>query len=225
MGLTDKIRRAFRGDEDLPAEGTPREPLTAWQIEEAGRCMDGPEGFAHWCRTYLKVRHVDSAVLVPFELRDYQLEIVSLIFDVPNVLVSIPRQAGKSLLVDAYLLWFMIFHTQTPIATLAHRVERARESVALVQTMFRSLPMWMKPNIVKWNASGIWLESGSSLVGLSAGRARGGTFKLIHSDEFAHQGTERECAEFSKSVFATLSSGKSGRCIMTSTNKGLGGLV
>jgi hypothetical protein len=214
---------SFRGDDELSEVGTPRQEPAPQEKGEWLKCANGFEGFLYFCRAYLRVRHIDSPTLVPFDMYDCQIEMMQKIFAYQNVCVSISRQSGKTICICALLCWHLVFSRQMPMLTAAHLLERARDTISLVQLFFRQVPTWMKSNVAKWNSSGIWLESGSSLVAKTCKATRGGTFALIHSDEYAHIPTIREANEFNQAIFPALSSGSSSRFIATSTHKGLGG--
>ena len=70
------------------------------QVEEYIKCSKDP---IYFITKYIKVVSLDEG-LVPFNLYDYQKDIVNKIHDNRFVIAKLPRQSGKSTTIISYLL-------------------------------------------------------------------------------------------------------------------------
>ena len=191
---------------------------TPEQVKEFVKCSEDP---IYFIRTYMKIVTIDHG-LRPFELYNFQKEIVSKIINNRFVICKLPRQSGKTTTVAAMLLWHVIFHENFNIAVLAHKAEQAQEILGRIQLAYENLPKWLQQGVVEWNKRSIELENGSKIKAsaTSAGSTRGGSYNLIYLDEFAHVDPHVQ-NEFFASVYPTISSGNTSKVLITSTPRGL----
>jgi len=188
-------------------------------IEDYIRCSTDPIYFA---KKYMKIIHVDHG-LMPFDLYDYQEEMVQTMHENRFVICKMPRQTGKSTTIVAYLLHFALFNPQSNIAILANKGSTSREILQRLKTAYEHLPKWLQQGVVVWNRGNIELENGSKVISASTSSSavRGSSFNIIFMDEFAHIDPPKLAEDFFTSVYPTISSGKTTKVFIVSTPKGL----
>jgi DNA polymerase III delta prime subunit len=188
-------------------------------IEDYIRCSKDPVYFA---KNYMKIIHVDHG-LMPFDLYDYQEEMVETMHNNRFVICKMPRQTGKSTTIVAYLLHFALFNPQSNIAILANKGSTSREILQRLKTAYEHLPKWLQQGVVVWNRGNIELENGSKVISASTSSSavRGSSFNIIFMDEFAHIDPPKLAEDFFTSVYPTISSGKTTKVFIVSTPKGL----
>ena len=188
------------------------------QLEEYIKCAKDP---IHFIQNYIQIVNVDKG-LVPFNLYDFQNEMVTAFQASRFVINKLPRQSGKSTTVTAYMLWLILFHDQQSIAILANKGSLARDLLGKIQLAYEHLPKWLQQGIGVWNKGNIELENGSKIIAsaTSSSAIRGGSYNLIFLDEFAF--VSNNIAEnFFASVYPTISSGETTKVIIVSTPNGL----
>ena len=210
-------KEGYLGNKNLKAAGTKIE-FTKEQVEEYMKCAKDP---IYFIKNYVRIVSLDHG-LVPFELYDFQEDIVNKVHNNRFVIAKLPRQTGKSTTVVSYLLHYVLFTQDVNVAILANKQATARELLHRLKLAFEYLPLWMQQGIVEWNKGSIVLENGSKIIAssTSASAVRGGSFNMIFLDEFAFvpQGVAEE---FFSSVYPTITSGKSTKVLIVSTPKGL----
>jgi len=210
-------RDSYLGNKNLKASDVPVN-FTKEQVEEYLKCADDPEYFI---RTYIQIVNVDEG-LIPFDLYDFQSDIINKVHNHRFVIAKLPRQSGKSTTVIAYLLHYVLFNESVNVAVLANKLATARELLGRLKLAYEHLPKWMQQGIMEWNKGSIELENGSKILAsaTSSSAVRGGSFNMIFMDEFAYvpQGVAEE---FFSSVYPTISSGKTTKVLIVSTPKGL----
>ena len=192
--------------------------FTPEQVEEFVKCSQDP---VYFITNYIKIISLDRG-LVPFELYDFQSSMVEKFHANRFNIAKLPRQSGKSTVVTAYLLWYIIFNDNVNVAILANKAATAREMLQRLQLSYENLPNWMQQGVVNWNRGSLELENGSKIMAAStsASAVRGMSFNIIFLDEFAFIPTHI-AEEFFSSVYPTISSGKSTKVIIISTPKGM----
>ncbi len=210
-------KTGYLGNPNLKAEGV-NINFTEDQVKEYVKCSQDPEYFI---KKYIKVVSLDEG-LVPFELYDYQEEIVETIHNNRFVIAKLPRQSGKSTTVVSYILHYVLFNQSMNVAILANKQATAREILSRLKLAYEYLPIWLQQGIVEWNKGSLELENGSRILAssTSASAVRGGSFNMIFLDEFAHVPTGI-AEEFFSSVYPTITSGQSTKVLMVSTPNGL----
>ena len=187
-------------------------------LQEYVKCKDDP---LHFVENYVKIIHVDKG-LVPFEMYDYQKDMIQKFNDNRFVICKMPRQTGKSTTIIAFLLHYLLFNESVNIAMLANKGATARELLSRLQLAYEHLPKWLQQGVVIWNKGNIEVENGSKVVAAatSSSAVRGSSFNIIFLDEFAH--VPQNIAEsFFTSVYPTISSGESTKVLIVSTPLGL----
>ena len=189
--------------------------FTPENLKEYMRCMNDP---VYFCK-YIKIVHVDKG-LVPFDLYDYQEEIVNKITDNRRLAVLTARQSGKTTTAVAVILHYILFNEYKTVAILANKGDSAREVLSRVQLAYEALPKWMQQGVEEWNKGSISLENGCKIYAgtTSSSAIRGKSISFLYLDEVAFiEGYD----DFFASVYPTISSGESTKLMMTSTPNGL----
>jgi len=193
----------------------------AWtqeQVQEYLKCARNP---VYFITTYVKIVNVDQG-LIPFNLYDFQKDMVDLSVAERFVICKMPRQVGKTTTVAALLLWYILFHESYSVALLAHKEAQAIEILSRVQLAYEHLPKWLQQGIVEWNKKSVELENGSTIIASSTSSSaiRGTSQNLVYLDEFAFVPNNLQ-EQFFASVYPTISSGKTTKVLITSTPNGL----
>ena len=207
----------YLGNHNLKAADVPVE-FTEDQVQEYLKCASDP---IYFIKNYIKIVSLDEG-LVPFEMWDFQEEIVDKVHNNRFVIAKLPRQTGKSTTMISYLLHYTLFNQSVSVAILANKLATARELLSRLKLAYEYLPKWMQQGIIEWNKGSIELENGSKILAsaTSSSAVRGGSFNMIFLDEFAYV-PENVAGEFFSSVYPTISSGKTTKVLMVSTPKGL----
>ena len=94
---------------------------TQEQFDEYVKCARDPIYFSK----YIKIITLDEG-LVPFEMYDFQQDMIRTFHNNRFVITKCPRQVGKTTTAVAYLLWTILFQDSQSIAVLANRGNTAR---------------------------------------------------------------------------------------------------
>ena len=192
--------------------------FTEEHVKEFIKCSKDP---VYFIKNYIQIISLDRG-LIPFTLYDFQESMVERFHANRFNIAKLPRQSGKSTVVTAYLLWYIIFNDNVNVAILANKAATAREMLQRLQLSYENLPNWLQQGVVNWNRGSLELENGSKIMAAStsASAVRGMSFNIIFLDEFAFIPTHI-ADEFFSSVYPTISSGKSTKVIIISTPKGM----
>lgn len=187
-------------------------------LEEYVLCKENPE---HFIENYVKIVHVDRG-LVPFEMYDYQRDMIRKFNDNRFVICKMPRQTGKSTTIISFLLHYILFNDSVNVAILANKGAVARELLSRLQLAYENLPKWLQQGAVTWNKGNIEVENGSKVIAAatSSSAVRGSSFNIIFLDEFAHV-PQNIAEQFFTSVYPTISSGESTKVLIVSTPLGM----
>ena len=192
--------------------------FTKKQVAEYMKCAQDP---VYFIRTYIRIVSLDEGV-IPFDMYDFQESMVEKFHQHRFNIAKLPRQSGKSTIVTAYLLWYVLFNPNVNVAILANKAPTAREMLGRLQLSYENLPKWMQQGILGWNKGSLELENGSKILAssTSASAVRGMSFNIIFLDEFAFV-PNHIAEQFFASVYPTISSGKSTKVIIISTPHGM----
>ena len=207
----------YLGNPNLKKAGTSIN-FTKKQIDEWIKCKNDPIYFA---MNYIKIISLDEG-LVPFDMYDFQKEILRDFHNNRFNIAKLPRQTGKSTTVVAYLLYYAIFYDSVNIGILANKASTARELLGRLQLAYENLPKWMQHGILVWNKGNVELENGSKILAAStsASAVRGMSFNILFLDEFAFV-PNHVAEQFFASVYPTITPGKSTKVIIISTPNGM----
>jgi len=185
-------------------------------VSEYVKCSQDP---IYFTETYMKIINIDRG-LVSFKLYDYQKEMIKSFADNRFNIVATARQAGKSTVTCAFILWYTIFHPEKTVALLANKGETAREILQRIQLAYQYLPAWLQQGVKEFRAGAIVFENNSRVIAAatSSDAIRGYSINLLFIDEAAFI---ENWDTFFTSVYPTISSGKESKIILVSTPNGL----
>ena len=191
---------------------------TKEQIEEFSLCMKDP---IYFIRNYIKIVSLDEG-LIPFDLYDFQKEMIGTFHSNRFTICKLPRQSGKSTTIISYLLHYVIFNDSVNVAILANKAATARDLLGRLQLAYEHLPKWLQQGVMSWNKGSLELENGSKILAssTSASAVRGGSYNIIFLDEFAYV-PANVAEQFFSSVYPTISSGKTTKVMIVSTPHGM----
>ena len=209
--------KGYNNNPNLPREDYIHQ-FTQVEYDEFIKCMNDPVYFA--C-TYMRIVNVDRG-LMPFEMWDFQKDMLQSFHDNRFSICKLPRQVGKTTTSVAYLLHYILFNRQANVAILANKASTAREIMGRLQLAFEYLPRFLQQGVKEWNKGSVEFANGSRAVAdsTSGSSVRGKTFNIVFLDEFAF--VPNSIAEqFFNSTYPTISSGNSTKVIIVSTPNGL----
>ena len=214
--MTDK-KSGYLGNPNLKESGR-EQNFTKEQVKEYMKCAQDP---TYFIKEYVKVVSLDEG-LIPFELYDYQEDIINKVHNNRFVIAKLPRQSGKSTTIVSYILHYILFNQSMTVGILANKQATSREILSRLKLAYEYLPLWLQQGIVEWNKGSIILENGSKVLAsaTSSSAIRGGSFNMIFLDEFAHV-PNNIAEEFFSSVYPTVTSGQNTKVLMVSTPNGL----
>jgi hypothetical protein len=207
----------YLGNPNLKPVGV-QQQFTPEQVQEYIKCANDP---VYFVEKYVKIVAVDKG-LVPFEMYDFQKELIEILHDNRFVIGKLPRQVGKTTTVGAYLLHYVLFNQNMNVGILANKQSTAIEILGRLKMAYEYLPKWLQQGVIEWNKGSIVLENGSRVLAAatSSSAIRGFSFNCILLDEFAHIPTQI-AEEFFTSVYPTITSGQSTKMFIISTPNGL----
>ena len=187
------------------------------QFDEYVKCAQDPIYFAK----YIKIITLDDG-LVPFDMYDFQKDMISTFHKNRFVITKCPRQVGKTTTAVAYLLWTILFQDSQTVAVLANRGNTARAILGKLQLAYENLPMWLQQGVVEWNKGRIELENGSVIVAdsTSSAASRSGSYNIVFLDEFAFV-PSNIAYEFFTSVYPVITAGTKTKILIVSTPNGM----
>lgn len=205
----------YNGNPNLKRSGV-QVNWTPEMVQEWVKCS---EDVVYFVRRYMKIVNVDRG-LISFEPYDYQIEMLHSMQEERYCIFATSRQAGKSTVTCAFILWYILFNSDKNVALLANKAETAREILGKVQLAYQHLPKWLQHGVNEWNKGSFVLENNSRVLATatSSDNIRGFSINLLFIDEAAFIDN---WDEFFTSVYPTVSSGKSTKVVLVSTPNGL----
>lgn len=211
-----KMEDTYRDNPLLKQAGVQQE-WTKEQVDEWVKCS---QDIVYFIKTYVKIVSLDEG-LINFDLWPFQEDLASTIEANRFTIIKTCRQAGKTTVTAATILWHVIFKDQYGCAILANKQDTAKEILSRVQKAYENLPFWLQQGVVSWNKTRVELENGSKLFASSTASSaiRGFSINFLYLDEFAF--VQRNIQdEFFKSVYPTIISGTQTKIVITSTPNG-----
>jgi len=207
----------YLGNARLKRTGTELS-YTEEQVIEIAKCAEDP---VYFIKNYVKIVNVDRG-LIPFDMWDFQEDMVRTFHNNRFTIAKMPRQVGKTTTTVGYMLWAAIFNEEYTVGILANKGQLARDILGRIQKAYEYLPSWLQQGIMTWNKGSLELENGSKIFAYatSAAGVRGGTYNLIFLDEFAFV-PHNMAVEFFTSTYPVISSGQTSKVIIVSTPNGL----
>ena len=191
---------------------------TKEEVQEYTECMKDP---IYFIENYMKIISLDEG-LIPFRMYNFQKEMVGTFHNNRFTIAKMPRQSGKSTVIIAYLLHYVLFNSSVNVAILANKATTARDLLGRLQLAYEHLPKWLQQGVMLWNKGSLELENGSKIIAssTSASAVRGGSYNIIFLDEFAYV-PANVAEQFFSSVYPTISSGKTSKVMIVSTPHGM----
>ena len=211
------MSNSYLGNPNLKGVGVSVD-WTPEAVEDYKKCMESP---LYFIKKYVQIVNVDRG-LVPFDMCDFQEDMINNFHDERFVICKMPRQTGKSTTIISYLLHYVLFNAEVNVAILANKGAVARELLSRLQLAYEHLPKFLQQGVTVWNKGNIELENGSKILAsaTSGSAVRGSSFNIIFLDEFAH--VPNTIAEsFFTSVYPTISSGETTKVFIVSTPLGM----
>jgi hypothetical protein len=135
-------------------------PLTQEHVDEYTYCAYHP---IYTIKRYFRIVSEDRGI-IPFELYDYQVELVQNFFKYNRNIALQSRQSGKTTTVASCLLYYCIFNEDKTIGIISLKKSGAIEVLDRIKTMYLNLPTWLKPAVKKWNNGSIKFVNGCRLI-------------------------------------------------------------
>ena len=207
----------YKGNPNLKGAGA-EISFTEEQVKEFIKCSKNP---GYFIENYVKIVSIDEG-LIPFHLYDFQKEMIGTFHNNRFTICKLPRQSGKSTVLIAYLVHYLIFNETISVAILANKAQTARDLLGRFQLAYEHLPEWLQQGVLNWNKGSLELENGSKILAssTSASAVRGGSYNLIFLDEFAFV-PSNIAEQFFSSVYPTISAGKTSKVVIVSTPHGM----
>lgn len=189
---------------------------TSEMLDEWERCRDD---ILYFAEKYGSITHIDYGS-IRINLRDYQKDMLKIMYDNRMSIFCLSRQLGKSSAVGIYLAHFVCFNESKDVGILAHKASMAAEVLARVKEVIEYLPDFLQPGVNIWNKNSIELDNGCTIGAYSSdpNAIRGESFAMIYIDECAF--IERWSETWS-AIKPVISSGKRSKIIITSTPNGM----
>ena len=215
--MTVDFRDHYLGNPNLFKANTQKE-YTEEQIKEIQKCMVDP---IYFISHYIKIVTLDEG-LQPIQMYKFQEKMVNTFHNSRFTICKLPRQSGKSTIIIAYLLHYVIFNDNVNVAILANKSSTARDLLGRLQLAYENLPDYLQQGILNWNKGSLELENNSKILAAatSSSAIRGGAFNIIFLDEFAYV-PANIAEQFFRSVYPTITAGKTSKLMMVSTPHGM----
>lgn len=183
------------------------------------KCM---KDVVYFARKYVKIISVDDGI-IPFNLYQFQEELLDLYQRHRFVISMQCRQSGKTQTTATYILHYATFTPAKTVAILANKAAQSREILSRVQMSYENLPAFLKQGVVSYNKGSTKFGNLSEIFcGASTSSSiRGRSISLLYIDEAAFIPRDME---FYESTYPVIASGKESRVIITSTPNGARGL-
>lgn len=160
---------------DLVYKRTPEE------VDDYIKCMKDPIYFASKCKIKTPTGMKECV------LRDYQVRYINHLANNRFSILLSCRQAGKSVTTAIFCLWSVLFRTDRQALLLSKSGPAGVDLLSKIKDMYRYLPYYLKPGVIKWNLKEISFDNNSSISTepFSPTAGLGKTINFLILDEFA----------------------------------------
>src|SRR5574343_4605 len=185
------------------------------QIVELQKCAKDP---VYFIRNYVKIQHPTRGS-VPFELYDYQLEMIDAVHNHKDTILLCSRQLGKTTVVSMYILWMTTFQEDVVAIIASKAMSHATEIMSRIKYAYEELPDWLQAGCKFYNRTSIEFDNGSKIKSEATTEktGRGSSPTIVFLDEIAFI-SKRIQDELWASLAPALSTG--GKFVLTSTPNG-----
>jgi len=164
----------------------------------------------------MKIIHVDRG-LVPFELYDYQVEMIRSYYENRFNITMTSRQSGKSTTVIAFILWMLLFNVNYAACISANKQKTAADLLGRLKLAYENLPRFLQQGVTQWAKLEIELENGSKCfaAATSSSAVRGGSYACVSGSSDITLRLNREVYTLPIAVARDLiaNSSKSSKCL------------
>jgi len=192
---------------------------TQEMVIEYAKCSKSVKYFA---LNYCKVMHPTRGI-IKLDMRDYQMNMLSVIEENQKSCLNIGRQVGKSTICGLYCLWYAMFCVEpVNIYILANKAKNAQRLLDDIKITYEELPSYLKRGIVEYNKTAIEFDNRSTIYTgpTTKDSIRGESVSFLLLDEFGHV-PPHLADEFYQSNIHTISTG--GKVCIISTPNGNSG--
>jgi hypothetical protein len=115
-----------------------------------------------------------------------------------------------------------MFNKDKVIGIVSNKESSAKMILQRIKRMYETLPMWLKPGVVRYQETGLQFDNGTRIVisATSPDAFRGESINLLVCDEFAFvPGNQAE--EFWAANYPTISASKTAKIVIISTPNGM----
>lgn len=190
---------------------------TQEMLEELDKCEQDP---IYFIRKYVRIQHPVKGA-IPFDLYDFQVDMIETIHNNLQMITTIGRQSGKTTCLAAYVLWYACFRDDMTVLIVSNKNSNAMEFIHRVRYAYEELPNWLKPAVdpAMWTKHELGFANKTRIISeaTTEGSGRGKSISFLVCDELAFV-APRVVEEFWTSVSPTLSTG--GKCAIISTPNG-----
>lgn len=171
----------------------------------------------YFIENYVKIITLDHGLKF-FKLRKYQRVAVKQIIKNRNSILLFSRQNGKTQLVSAIILWFVLFNNEKTVL-IAATVKQALEILDRCKRSYEELPFFVQKGVEKFNKNGILLDNGSKIFIESSNpdSIRGKSIDFLYWDEAAFTQNDED---FWTAIKPMGSSGTKSKTVISSTPNG-----
>lgn len=137
----------------------------------------------------------------------------------PNHIVIAPRQAGKTTMIAAYILWYALLYDNKHICLLSRNKYAAIEILHIIREMYINLPKILQLNAKVWTKDCVHFGNDTRItIGncQATSSIKGRAFDLIVVDEAADI-SDKEFNNFINSVFPIQTCKPDGQMIFITT--------
>ena len=186
--------------------------------EEYAKCKGDIEYFI---RTYVKINTLTG--IVPFNMFDYQRELLDLTKQSRFVIAMIARQMGKTTIASAIVLHELVFNKSYYVGITAQTDTQVLSMMSMVKDMYQMLPPFLQKGVKVWNTKTVELEDKRVLAGFVAGESafRGKSVNRLVIDEKAFINNTKWNG-LKDSAYPSITSSKTSKIIIISTPNGIG---
>lgn len=176
----------------------------------------------YFTRKHVKIISIDDGI-VPFDLYDYQEDLLYMYSENRFSISLQARQSGKTQTTASFILHFALFSDAKMSAILANKADQAQEILERIQLSFEMIPIFLQPGIKTYNKRSMVFGNNSKIMTFasSSGSVRGKSIALLYVDETAFIPNDMQ---FYESTYPTIASGKESKVILTSTPNGTRGM-
>jgi len=111
--------------------------FTKEQVEEFVKCAQDP---FYFIEKYMKIVTIDSGVQV-IELYDFQREMINKFINEKFVLAKCARQSGKTIGVESFILWSILFKDNYRVGMFANKFDTSKKILKEIKYSYEQLPV------------------------------------------------------------------------------------